>query len=322
MKSITRHIFLVAIAAMALTACGGGGDSTPTTPTNPGDGSTGGGSTPALTVAVTSALPAFISEGGEGQYILTVAGAQNGFTVKTAPAVSGGVATVQHSIDGDKVIVTIKAGNVDYATASVTSVVTITDGKNRQVLQTSKAALKDTTSANVIAQIVGSAAKIKTFAERTQSLAVVNKLSEIAMITGETVSVDYGKEFQAAVNSSANKAVLLAWANNGPSLVSAYNAGQVSEPALGDAMTDILAKAQQHSQVGAQVLADVISMASGAAGNFSVMGVYVNPTDNSLSMFEGNPSLGAYQNGVWTYATPVSFLAAIVGTDANMCSVN
>ncbi|MCU8084257.1 hypothetical protein [Shewanella sp. SM23] len=278
--------------------------------------------TPALTVVVTSALPATIQEGGEGTYVLTVTGAQNSFSVKTAPTVNGGVATVQHTVADDKVTVTIKAGNVDFATAAITSVVTITDGKNRQVLQTSKAVLKDITAAPVIAQIAGSAAKITLFAERTQSLAVVSKLSEIAMVMGEAVSVDYAKEFQSAVNGSTNKTLLLAWAANGPSLVSAYNAGQISETALSDAMTDILAKAQQHSQVGSQVLAEVISMASGAAGNFAVTGVYANPIDYSLSMFEGNPSLGAYQDGVWKYAAPVSFLAAIVGADANMCSVN
>lgn len=324
MKINNRHLSITAMAALfALSACGGGGDSGTTTPTNPDDGSTGGGTTtPALTVVVTSALPATIQEGGEGTYVLTVTGAQNSFSVKTAPTVNGGVATVQHTVADDKVTVTIKAGNVDFATAAITSVVTITDGKNRQVLQTSKAVLKDITAAPVIAQIAGSAAKITLFAERTQSLAVVSKLSEIAMVMGEAVSVDYAKEFQSAVNGSTNKTLLLAWAANGPSLVSAYNAGQISETALSDVMTDILAKAQQHSQVGSQVLAEVISMASGAAGNFAVTGVYANPIDYSLSMFEGNPSLGAYQDGVWKYAAPVSFLAAIVGADANMCSVN
>lgn len=323
MKINNRHLSITALAALfALSACGGGGDSGTTTPTNPDDGSTGGGTTtPALTVAVTP-LPVAIQEGGEGQYVLTVTGAQNGFSVKTAPTVNGGVATVQHAIKDDKVTVTIIVGDVDYATATITNVVTITDGKNRQVLQTSKAALKDTTAAPVITKITGSAAQIKSFAERAQTLSLVNKLSEIAMVMGETIYSDYGKEFQSAVNSSTTKASLLAWSTHGPNLVSAYNAGQVSEMALSDAMTDILVKAQQHSQAGSQVLAEVISIASGATGNFAVTGVYVNPVSYGLSMFEGNPTLGAYQDGVWKFAAPVSFLAAIVGTDANMCSVN
>ncbi|QQK58800.1 hypothetical protein FJD32_004310 [Shewanella sp. LC6] len=324
MKINNRHLSITAMAAVfALSACGGGGDSGTTTPTNPDDGSTGGGTTtPALTVAVTSALPAAIAEGGEGQYVLTVTGAQNGFSVKTAPTVNGGVATVQHAIKDDKVTVTIIVGDVDYATSTFTNVVTITDGKNRQVQQASKTALKDTTAAPVITKITGSAAKIKSFAERAQTLSLVNKLSEIAMVMGETVYSDYGKEFQSAVNSSTAKASLLAWSTHGPNLVSAYNAGQVSEMALSDAMTDILVKAQQHSQAGSQVLAEVISIASWATGNFAVTGVYLNPMDYSLSMFEGNPNLGSYQDGVWKYAAPVSFLAAIVGTDVNMCSVN
>lgn len=324
MKINNRHLSITALAALiALSACGSGGDSGTTTPTNPDDGSTGGGTTtPALTVAVTSALPATIQEGSEGQYVLTVTGAQNGFSVKTAPTVNGGVATVQHAIKDDKVTVTIIVGDVDYATATFTNVVTITDGKNRQVLQTSKAALKDTTAAPVITKITGSAAQMKSFAERAQTLSLVNKLSEIAIVMGETVYSDYGKEFKSAVNSSTTKALLLAWSTNGPNLVSAYKVGQVSEMALSDAMTDILVKAQQHSQAGSQVLAEVISIASGATGNFAVTGVYLNPMDYSLSMFEGNPNLGAYQDGVWKYAAPVSFLAAIVGTDVNMCSVN
>lgn len=324
MKINNRHLSITTLAALiALSACGGGGDSGTTTPTNPDDGSTGGGTTtPALTVAVTSALPATIQEGSEGQYVLTVTGAQNGFSVKTAPTVNGGVATVQHAIKDDKVTVTIIVGDVNYATATFTNVVTITDGKNRQVLQTSKAALKDTTAAPVITKITGSAAQMKSFAERAQTLSLVNKLSEIAIVMGETVYSDYGKEFKSAVNSSTTKALLLAWSTNGPNLVSAYKVGQVSEMALSDAMTDILVKAQQHSQAGSQVLAEVISIASGATSNFAVTGVYLNPMDYSLSMFEGNPNLGAYQDGVWKYAAPVSFLAAIVGTDVNMCSVN
>lgn len=323
MKINNRHLSITALAALiALSACGGG-DSGTTTPTNPDDGSTGGDTTtPALTVAVTSALPATIQEGSEGQYVLTVTGAQNGFSVKTAPTVNGGVATVQHAIKDDKVTVTIIVGDVDYATATFTNVVTITDGKNRQVLQTSKATLKDTTAAPVITKITGSAVQMKSFAERAQTLSLVNKLSEIAIVMGETVYSDYGKEFKSAVNSSTTKALLLAWSTNGPNLVSAYKVGQVSEMALSDAMTDILVKAQQHSQAGSQVLAEVISIASGATGNFAVTGVYLNPMDYSLSMFEGNPNLGAYQDGVWKYAAPVSFLAAIVGTDVNMCSVN
>lgn len=324
MKQMTRNVFLVAIAAMAamtLTACGGGGDSgdvTPTDPTDPG----GNPTTPALTITVGTQLPAKILEGSEGDYSFTVNGAQNGFSVTTTPTVTGGTATVRHSTDGNKVTVTINAVDIDYATAAITNIVTITDGNKRQVMQTSKTVLQNTTAEPVIAQISGSAVSIKSFAEGTQALAVVNKLSEISMLMGEVASVDYGKEFQSAVNNSAVKAALLAWSTNGPNLVTAYSSGQIGEVALNDAMTDVLNKAQQHSQAGSQVLADVISLASGAVGNFAVTGVYVNPVNYGLSMFEGNPTLGAYQDGVWKFAAPVSFLAAIVGTDANMCSVN
>lgn len=325
MKNNNPLLYLTAASLFALSACGGGGDDAATAPpaSGGGNGSNGGGTNiPALSLSIVTALPDVIQENGGAQYVLLVSGAQQGFSVKTSSSVTGGAATVHHTTDGDKITLTVTAGDVDFVNAAITNNVTVTDGTNRKVTHTSKAVLKDNTAGPIIAKISGTAAGMTKFAERTQSLALVNKLAEIAMVMGETIDRDYGKEFQAAVNSSAAKAQLDAWVTSGSELIAAYKAGQVTEAAMNTAMNDILSKAQSHSEAGAQVLAQVASLARGATGDFTVTGVYLDEVDYGLSMFEGNPALGSYQNGVWQYAAQVSFLAAIVGTDANMCSVN
>ncbi len=317
-------LFLTAVSLFVLSACGGGDDVATAPPSSGiGNGSNGGGtSIPALSLSTVNALPDVILENDQAQYVLAVSNAQQGFSVDTSSSVAGGNATVQYVTDGDKVILTVTAGAVDYASAAITTTVTVTDGTNRKVTHTSKAVLKDNTAGLIIAKISGTAAEMTKFSERTQSLALVNKLSEIAMVMGETIDRDYGTEFQAEVNGSDVKALLDAWIISGPALIASYNAGQVGETALNTAMNDILTKAQIHSEAGVQVLAEVAALARIATGYFTVTGVYLDEVDYGLSMFEGNPALGSYQNGVWQYAAPVSFLAAIVGTDANMCSAN
>lgn len=333
MKSTTNTRFkttLIMVAVLSLTACGGGGGgaSTGTNGTGSGSGTgtgTGNGNTtptPAPLNVTKQSVTSSLKENTSFSLTFAVSGAVGNIRVTDASVAAESTPVTGNSqVNGSTVTYVVNAGDAKLSGGQYAVSLLVADD-SRSVKVDHVIAIENTSGATRAAELTALKAAASTYAALTEEKALFDKIGEVAKL----VNPDYlpneaslKDKFSKAITDAEGQSALTSWVAKADSALSGYAAGTTSEDVLSSVGAEVSASLNARANKANSVLGELFTYTTSVVPSLPTGKVFVGSNGATASQFEGNPALGSYAEGVWSYSSAYKFMTAITAPETNTC---
>lgn len=306
------QLSLIVAAMFSLTACGGGGGNTESAPPPP---------PPPLGVskqAVTSSL----KENSTSSLTFTVENAIGAVSV-TDESVSAPNTPVSGSaqVSGNTVTYAVTAGDARLSNGQHTVSLTIRDG-SRSVKVTQTINIDNVSGRAQQEKLVALKASAMKFSGLTEEKSLFEKMGEVAKLVNPAYLANESAlkaKFTAVLPDAESQAAVDAWMSKADTALSGYASGTAAENALQDLLTEATIPLSARTAKANAVITELLAYTQSVVTSLPLGKVFIQANGARVSQFEGNPALGTYTDGVWSYSASYKFLTAITAPETTTC---